>query len=471
MQFRARLILFFMLSGNQLLAQYDKVAALGSDASMTPIGGPASSPPISTEPYDLHDLRPTGELNDRVPGWLQFGLEERFRVEGDSGAGFKPNSSTSYLLNRFRFGVILQSLGWIKVVTQMQDARSFLQSPPLGPPNTVRWDLKLAYIQFGDVERQPVAIAVGRQLIDYNNTILADSQWRNQGRSFDGVVFKVHVDRFRAAVFAASIVNPMAGGITHHQEGNNVYGVYAWITRVLPQSSIEPLVLWRVAPKVAVEDSTAKSGRLDEKAYGFRLRGVNLRNIDYRYEMVIERGSAGANPIRAWATTGATGYTVRSLTWKPRLFAGYDFATGDKNPADGVRGTFDTMYQTAHDRFGITDQFGWQNIRAGRAGGTIIPRRRWSMTAQYVDMWLASATDAAYNSSGGIILRDVTGKSGKHVASELDFYGWYEINRQVHIGAGLGHIFPAEFIDRAGKGASLVYPYFAVEMLDGKRVR
>ena len=41
-----------------LYAQYDKVAALGADSSITPLGGPASSPPVfSGEPYGLPDLR------------------------------------------------------------------------------------------------------------------------------------------------------------------------------------------------------------------------------------------------------------------------------------------------------------------------------------------------------------------------------------------------------------------------------
>jgi Alginate export len=452
-------------------AQYDKIAALGSDSALTPIGGPASSPPTSDGPYGLPDLRPTGTLNDQLPRWLQFGLDERFRAEGYSGNGFKPNSSASYLLNRFRFGMILQPADWFKVVAQVQDARSFLQAPPPGPPNNVRWDLKLAYAQFGDSEKQPVTLTVGRELLDYNSTIIANSEWRNQARSYDAVVANLHVDRFRAAVFAASVVNPQLDGITHHQEGNNIYGAYGWITRVLPKSSIEPFVLWRVAPSVAVEDSKLKTGRLDEQAYGFRIRGRGISNFDYRYELVLERGSAGPNDIQAWGTTAGLGYTVTRLGWKPRVFAGYDYASGDKNPADGIHGTFDTMYPTAHDRFGIADLFGWENIVAGRAGATITPHSRWSVTLQYLDLWLASAKDAAYNSSGGVILRDPTGKSGTHLGQELDAYAWYEINREVHVGAGIGHLLPGEFIEKAGKGAAYTYPYFVIEMFDGKRVR
>ena len=93
------------------------------------------------------------------------------------------------------------------------------------------------------------------------------------------------------------------------------------------------------------------------------------------------------------------------VPWKPRVFTQYDYASGNKNPNGQVHGTFDTMYPTAHDRFGLIDQFGWQNIQAVRAGVTIEPHNRWTVTAQWLDFWLASATDSLYNSSGGSIVR------------------------------------------------------------------
>ncbi|MBV8730700.1 MAG: alginate export family protein, partial [Acidobacteriia bacterium] len=432
----AAALLTFGLSA-PLAAQYDKVAALGSDTSITPIGGPASAPPIEIWPYDFPDFRPTGELNDQLPKWLQFGLEERLRWEGYSGGGFKPNNSDFYLLNRIRVGMILRPVSWFRIVSQVQDARPFFQKPPIGPPNENRWDLKLAYAEFGDPETQHISIRIGRQEIDYNNTIIASSEWRNQGRAYDGVVTNMHFDRFRLGLFAASIVNPLDEGISHHQEGNNIYGFYGGIDRVIPHSAIEPFVLWRVAPKVAVESATKiRTGKLDEKAYGFRVRGKEISNLDYRFELVGEEGSAGTNNISAWATTFGAGYRVTSLGGRPRLFAGYDYASGDKNPTDGTRNTFDTMYPTAHDRFGITDQFGWQNIEAARAGLTFEPHHRWSVTGQYLNFWLATATDAVYNTSGVALFRDPTGKSGTHMGDEFDFYTWYEINRQVHVGTG-----------------------------------
>lgn len=442
------------------------------------ITGPASNPLsflngdayrtfASRSPYLLPDFAPASRLNEQLPRWIVFGVEERLRFEGYHNGGFKLNNNDSYLLNRLRVQMTLRFTPWFRIVSQVQDARPFLQKPPYGPPNEVRWDLKLAYGEFGDPEHNWISLRVGRQLINYNNTIMANSEWRNQGRSFDAVVANLHYSRFRLGIFAASAVVPQISGISHHQEGNNIYGLYGNISRVLRNSTLEPFVLWRVQPSVAIETTAkVKTGRQDERAYGFRFKGQAAKNLDYSYETIMERGSDGPNAIRAWAQTFGAGYRFDILPFRPRIFAQYDYASGDKNPTDGVHGTFDTMFPTVHDRFGIADQFSWQNLVAERGGFTIEPRRRWTVTAQYLDFRLASATDSLYNPSGGSIVRDSTGKSGTHVGEEFDVYTWFELNRHVNFGFGLGHLMPGGFLAATTKGPTYNYPYFAINFKD-----
>jgi hypothetical protein len=269
------------------------------------------------------------------------------------------------------------------------------------------------------------------------------------------------------SAFAASVVVPLISGISHHQEGNNIYGLYGAVDRLLPHSTLEPFMLWRVQPSVSVETTAkVKTGRQDEKAYGARYKGTALGTLDYSCEAVMERGTDGPNLIRAWGTTGGVGYRLNQIFFHPRAFAQYDYASGDKNPSDGTHNTFDTMYASGHDRFGITDQFGWQNLVAERAGFTLEPHRRWTVTAQYLNFSLASATDSLYNSSGSSIVRDATGKSGTHVGEEFDVYSWYEVSRNVSVGVGVGHIMPGTFLADTTKGPTYNYPYFAINFKD-----
>jgi hypothetical protein len=342
-----------------------------------------------------------------------------------------------------------------------------MQKPPYGPPNENTWDLKLAYAEFGDPEKHWISVRVGRQIINYNNTIIADSEWRNQARSYDAVVANMHYSRYHLGLFAASAVVPLQYGISHHQEGNNIYGAYGGIDNLVHNSVFEPFLLWRVEPSVAIETTAKiKTGKQDEWAPGFRFKGTTLKNFEYSTEFVMERGNDGPNDIDAWGTTDGIAYRFDSLVMKPRLFYQFDYASGDKNPTDGVHGTFDTMYPTAHDRFGITDQFGWQNIIADRAGVTIEPRRRWSVTAQWLDFWLAQPKDSLYNSSGSSIVRDTAGTDGTHVGQEADIYTWYELNRHVNVGVGVGHIWGGEFLQKTTKDPNYNYPYFAINFKD-----
>ncbi len=439
-----RLLYLVAFSAAILLAQDDITTQNGASAFGGGfITGPASNPlsflngPVyrtfgKGAPYDLPDFRPAHDLNQKLPTWIWFGWEERFRYEGYHDSGFKLNNNDSYLLLRSRLQMNLKPVAWFKLVTQLQDARPFMQKPPWGPPNLNAWDLKLAYAEFGDPETSWISVRVGRQLINYNNTIIANSEWRNQARSYDAVVANLHYDRYRLGLFGGSVVVPLAEGISHHLEGNNIYGAYGGIDRIVPNSVLEPFVLWRLQPSVAIETTAKlKTGKQDEFAYGLRFKGIALGALDYSAESILERGTDGPNQISAWAASLGSGYRINKAPWKPRAFWQYDFASGDKDPTDGEHGTFDTMYPTAHDRFGLTDQFGWQNIIAQRVGITIEPRHRWTVTGQFLDFWLADARDGLYNTSGGSIVRDTTGHSGTHIGKEYDAYTWYELNSHV----------------------------------------
>ena len=114
----------------------------------------------------------------------------------------------------------------------------------------------------------------------------------------------------------------MDEGISHHQEGNNIYGMYGAIDNLIaPTSTLEPFVLWRVNPSVSVETATkAKTGHESEQAYGIRWKGLAFRNFDYSIEGIREAGDDGTNHIRAWGTTDGIAYRFTNFYWKPRIF-------------------------------------------------------------------------------------------------------------------------------------------------------
>ena len=79
-------------------------------------------------------------MNAHLPNWLNFAAEERFRYEGYENSNFEQGNTDSYLLNRFRFQADLRFGSSFKFVSQVQDARPFLETPPIDSPNENRWE-------------------------------------------------------------------------------------------------------------------------------------------------------------------------------------------------------------------------------------------------------------------------------------------------------------------------------------------
>ena len=480
----AVIFLFAIAAGLPLAAQDDittQNATSGFNGAF--ITGPASNPlsflngaafRTTGNParYDFHDFAPASYLDAKLPKWVDVQAEERFRYEAYDNNNFKAKVDDSYILNRFRFQVDLHTPSWFRVTAQVQDARAGFQNPPIGPPNTVRWDLKLAYVEVGAPEKHWVSLRVGRQLINYNNTIIANSEWRNQGRSYDAAVLNLNTKREHLGIFAASAVVPQAYGVSPHQEGNNIYGAYGRIDDFLvPHSNLEPFFLWRVQPKEVVEPAVAKTtGKENEKALGVRFKAQAQSALDYGGEVILETGKVGAQSIRAWAAQAGAAYQFFNVAAKPRVFTQYDYATGNSNPAhNATHTTFDTIEPTAHDRFGITDLFGWQNIEAVRAGTTIEPHRRLTLTAQGLDFWAADALDSIYNTSGSAIVTNKT-DHGRHLGAEIDGYSWYELNKHFNLGGGVGHFGGGQFLTNVSTSHSYTTYYFALNFKDnGKK--
>ena len=129
---------------------------------------------------------------------------------------------------------------------------------------------------------------------------------------------------------------------------------------------IEPYEFVRTARNLRTE--AGAPGDLTSSTTGVRLAGKLSPRTDYNVEAAVQRGSLGSDTISAWAGHGWSAARFRSGSKTYRAFGEYNFASGDDTPGDGTRGTFDQLYPTAHDKYGLADQVGWKNIHHLRTG-------------------------------------------------------------------------------------------------------
>jgi hypothetical protein len=262
---------------------------------------------------------------------------------------------------------------------------------------------------------------------------------------------------FRVDAFAARVVRIIPDNLDESTPGNNFYGLYSSFKKLVSKATVEPYFFWR--RQSALRTELGDPGILNFGTYGIRWVGKLPAGFDYNTEFAGQDGSLGDESVGAWASHVLLGYTIPKVRFTPRFFTEYNHATGDKDPADNKRGTFDGLYPTGHDKYGLTDQVGWQNMHHIRTGMEFKFNKKWTATGRYNAYWLADSHDALYNGAGAVIARVPAGTAGKFVGQGFDILSAYTFNPRLLFSGGFGKIFPGAFLKNATPGASYNYPY------------
>ena len=128
---------------------------------------------------------------------LCLDLQERARVEirdnnYDFFNGHNDINDDTWLLNRFRLGVLWKPASWLRFYVQGQDSREFESKRPnipgaMGAEGDDNFDLRQAYVEIGSPDF-PLTLRAGRQLLLYGDErLIGTTDWNNFSRSFDAV--------------------------------------------------------------------------------------------------------------------------------------------------------------------------------------------------------------------------------------------------------------------------------------------
>jgi hypothetical protein len=393
----------------------------------------------------------TGWANGELPRWLHLDGEERVRMETLDGVGFLAARNT-YLLQRLRLTLDVTPFRWLKFSFQAQDSRVFFTNvKPTPASQKDPMDLRLGYVQFGNSEEGAISLRAGRQGLDFGEgRLVADPNWSNVGRSFDAVRLILRYRKLRLNVFSGASDKIYTNGFATPAPGEHFDGLYGSIDKFVPNATIEPYVFWKMEHNVKGE--LVKTGDLSEKTAGIRWVGKLPLGFDYGMESALQRGTQAGEPISAWATHLVMGFTLPNAGHLPRFFAEFNRGSGDENPKDGVHGTFDTLFPSSHDKFGVADQFGWANIAHARGGFQYVVRKGLTLATAYNSFWLANRRDGIY-SSGKLIIAS-NGKEGNFIGQEPDLQARWNATRHTLFDFAAGHIYTGQFLKETGHGSA-----------------
>jgi hypothetical protein len=430
---------------------FASVVVPASAVAQTPAPAPTSIP---AKPPVLN------RANELLPQWFRLRGEFRERMEGFDGLGFNATREDLYWLSRLRLNATVTAAKSLSFQAQMQDARVAKKTVgPTGTPFKATMDLRTAFADVG-TSTGPVTIRAGRQELVYGEQrLIGHVSWLNAARTFDGVKASLRSKPFSADLFATSVVRILDSEFDKSGNGNRFAGVYGTTSRLIPQATVEPYVLFKRDVNLRAE--AGGLGTLKETTTGVRIAGKLPARFDYGVEMALQRGSLGTDDISAWAGHWQMRETFPGRT-AVRLTGEYNYASGDQDPGDNVRGTFDQLYPTPHDKYGLADQIGWKNVHHARAGFEVTPFKGFPVTTNYHSWWLAEARDAIYNAGSTVLARVATGAVDRHVGQEIDVQVSRALTPQIQAAAGYAHIVPGAFLKEATPGASYSHPYVMV---------
>jgi hypothetical protein len=383
--------------------------------------------------------------------------EFRERMEGFDGLGFNASREDVYYLSRLRLNTTITPSKDLSFQAQVQDAR--VADKTVGPttaPFRAPFDLRTGFADIGSAHSR-TAFRVGRQELVYGDQrLVGHGNWTNAARTFDGGKVAVRTRPLQLDVFAASVVRILDGEFDKSGAGNRFAGAYATVASLVRNASVEPFTFWKHDENLVAE--TGGRGDLNLTTVGVRWVGRLARNVEYNTETALQAGSLASDKVRTWAGH----YQLRAPAARLlglRPVGEFNYASGDRNPADGTRGTFDQLYPTPHDKYGLADQVGWRNIRHVRAGVELMPVKGLPTTMNYHTWWLDQKRDALYNAAGAVLARVPGGATAGHVGQEIDVQVSRAITPQLQLAAGYAHIAPGAFLEEATPGASYSHPY------------
>lgn len=403
-----------------------------------------------------------GVLNRDLPSWLSLGADVRWRGEGTENTGYIQTNDQHYFLQKYRFNVDIRPLSWLNFYGQLQDARvtSGLKNQDGSAKNTL--DLHQAYVGIGREDGWWDVKAGRQRLIFGEERLIGAAEWTNSGRVFDAIRLGIHHGSDRVDLFASSVVINDPTGMDHHQQGNNLHGIYGSFGSWIPRSKVEPYVLWHTSPTASSLFNL--TGKYESWTYGLRSAGNITDRWLYQGEVIGQKGDIGNYHLSAWTALAQVTRNLGSLPWKPSVVGEYNFASGGRDIQNGTGTihTFDQLYPTNHPKYGATDTVGRRNMKDIRYALYMHPRAWLTIRTEGFSFWLANPSDALYGGNGSVAVAPIAGGAQfSHIGQEAAVLGEVKISRY-EIGARYGHLFPGKYLNTysTGVGRSFWAAYF-----------
>ena len=391
--------------------------------------------------------------------WLDVGLDQRTRYEYRDDDLRRPIPGPDHpLLLRVRSYLgIHDRFDPFRGYIEFEDARRYNSRFPLDDRDTNETEIIQAVgeLYFADALGcdRPFRLQFGRMAFEYTDRrLVARNEWRNTTNNFQGfrAIMGQQQNDWQLDLLALQPVERRPRRPDVGDEESMFYGaIFDW-RRWSEVVTFQPYYLFR--------DQSGKHGRLSREIHtmpcGYGIVGTT--GFDYDFDLAFQAGNYDAQRHRALGFTTELGYTFEHQ-WKPRLSAFFGYASGDREPNDGVHQRFDRLFGFARP-WSANDYFVWENIMTPKTRLEFQPHEKTRVDLVYSAYWLASDTDFWVTS----FRHDPTGQSGDFVGHELDIRIQQALTPHVDVTLGYAYFLPGNFVRNTGRSDDTDFFYVEV---------
>ncbi|WP_051012470.1 alginate export family protein [Desulfobacula toluolica] len=387
------------------------------------------------------------------PGNMELGINQRFRYEYLDEYNIKKfgtGHDDNVLLSRTQLYLKYEIPHGPSFFLQGQDSR-FWFSDDINKDDYIQqcpyyndFDLRQAYIEWRKIANTALGFKAGRQTIGYGDgRIFAGGSWGNVGRHlWDAVIMSYAIEKVKFNfIYGQKILFDWNEFDGDHYD----YDVYSLYVQTKPVSG-HVLDLFYVLKNN--DDSANGKDELTVHTVGFYGKG-KWRQLDYNATAAYQFGEDGPDDIAAYMMHAQMGYTLPHR-FQPRLSAGYTIGSGDDDPNDGDKKTYDGVFGGIASYYGRMNLFSGSNLEDLQAEISIKPCKGVSVSLDYHWFSLAEKKDAWYYCNNKAMRKDNTGSSGSDLGQELDLICKYKVNPHLELMAGYAFFVPGSFAENTG---------------------
>lgn len=429
------------------LASYEYGGSLGGGLALTELDGSSLAAGAGTELTPPEAL-PRGMvmlagLRPAWPNWFTPTVD--LQARGETASALQGDASRAFL-SRARVGGTVTATSWAKATFVVQDAREF------GRGNSLASNPVDLFEAFGELTAAGgrAGVRVGRQRLELGaERLVGDSDWTALSRSADGVSGWWGSGLLTVRAFAAQVVEIDSQAADPWWSDRRLAAFSATVSNARGTRALAPYVL--MSRREGGADSRYTLGTQVEHSLGASVR------VDA--EVAWQRGESFGEPVAA--TTGHYGLTWRDAAALGRTSLGveFDHASGDRDPGDGRRQTFDPIAPDTGERFGLVDVVQASNLRHLGVRLAFEPTPRTDIALVYHRLFTDTVADATYAPNGAVSRFSGVDPSSRDIGTSFDVRGQWRASRLTVIHFGLATFFGGPRTDEGGGRERTWRPY------------